>query len=192
MTKNKKLVVKGKNGERFSSRVEVGHLMERIYERTSITVGGTGTGVASATLFNVSPAGLISASRLSGYQALRDDVRIDRVRVTLRPTVRGTCTGRCALYVERDPTEPLSATVPLAMDQFELCYGNVDQELVLEWRPQEPLDLEFQPLNPGTSVLAAFNLVADTLTAGGLALGAASVIFSGTAEVWATLRGRPN
>lgn len=124
------------------------------------------------------------AARLAGYQALRDQIRIDRVRITLHPIFGADTEGQTAIYVERDPTAAVVATVALASDQFESKTGHVYMPLSLEWIPQQPTDRTFNLLNPGTVVLA-------TVFVYGASMPASLPVYNYTVELWATLRGRP-
>ncbi len=132
----------------------------------------------------VSAAGTMLAARLAGYQALRDQIRIDRVRVTLHPIQGADTEGQTAIYVERDPTAAVVATVALASDQFECKTGHVYNELAIEWTPQQPTDRNFNLLNPGTVVLANVYVY-------GASMPSSAAIYNYTVELWATLRGRP-
>jgi hypothetical protein len=165
---------------------------ERIYERTTIDVLASGVGVVAGSYYWVSPTPCISALRLIGYQAIRDDIRIDHVRCTFNPAFRGTTSGRLVLYLEREPAETVSSTVLLANDQLEKVNGALTDKLVLDWVPQQPTDFAFQPLSPGSASLAFFTLVADTLSSNGVAIPLSGVIGSIDLELSATLRGRPH
>jgi hypothetical protein len=157
--------------------------MEEHYERTTTQVASTAGGLLAQTV-PVSPAGLVSSGRLTGLQALRDQARINRVKISLRP-MRGTDSeGLCCLYIERDPTAAVVATTALACDQFERAIGQAWNSVVLEWRPQQPTDLVFGLLNPGTSVLANIFLV-------GTGFEASYNAYEMIVEAWFTLRGRP-
>jgi hypothetical protein len=191
--KSGQLVVKGGNSRKGSWKGIARNVVEeRIYERTTLSVYASNTGVIAGNFYYVAPSTLILASRLSGYQAIRDDIRIDHVRCTFNPAFKGTTSGRLVLYLERDPTEAVSSTVLLANDQFEKSCGALTDKLVLNWVPQQPTDLAFQPLSPGTAQLAFFTLVADTLSSNGVAVPITGVIGSLDLELTATLRGRPN
>jgi hypothetical protein len=134
---------------------------------------------------NVSPAGLLLAARLAGYQALRDQIRIDRVVVCLIPTQSAsTGTGQTAIYIDRDPTAATVANLALACDQFEKVHDVNWRPLVLTWRPQQPVDRTFNNLNPGTVSLATFNVVGNQMPA-------SSQVYMQEVTVYATLRGRP-
>jgi hypothetical protein len=154
----------------------------------------TTTAVSSASIltisYNISPAALLLAGRLAGYQAIADEVRIDFVRTTLTPVLGASSSGRSALYIERDPAAALVATVNLADDQRERVVGRVHQPLQISWRPQEPDDLQFNLLNPGTVSLGKIGLVGDNIT------DANAANYSGTVYnvqflVVMTVRGRP-
>jgi len=106
------------------------------------------------------------------------------VRVTLHPISGADTEGQTAIYVERDPTAAVVASVALATDQFESATGHVYQTLTLDWMPQHPTDRNFNLLNPGTVVLA-------TMYVYGASMPATTAIYNYTVELWATLRGRP-
>lgn len=190
--------VKGKKGGRGSAGktvlpralVSSSQMFQKIYERRSYLATATATGVFSGQIVPVAPSSLLSSALLAGYQAVRDDMRIDRVRVSLLPLYHGTTSGRVALYIERHPGQAVSASVDLALGQLELSYGQFNDPLSLEWHPQEPLDREFQPLDPGTLDLADFNVVSDTLSANGTPIALYGSVTTVEIEVWATLRGR--
>jgi hypothetical protein len=190
--------MKGKNNGKKGtsvvprSLVASSQMFEKLYERSSSILETTAVGGLSLTVASVSPASLISAAHLTGYQAIRDECRIDRVRVSLYPIFSGTTSGRVALYLERDSAASISASYDLAQEQLELAFGRLTDPLVLEWHPQEPLDREFQTLNPGTRVHANYFIVADALAANGAPLAINYFVFEAIVETWATLRGRPN
>jgi hypothetical protein len=154
----------------------------------------TTTAVSSASIltisYNISPAALLLAGRLAGYQAIADEVRIDFVRTTLTPVLGASSSGRSALYIERDPAAALVATVNLADDQRERVVGRVHQPLQISWRPQEPNDLQFNLLNPGTVSLGKFGLVGDNITDANAA-NYSGVVYNVQFLVAMTIRGRP-
>lgn len=141
--------------------------------------------------FGVTPAGLLIAARLSAYQGVADEVRIDSVTVTLVPVFGMTASGRVAFYLERDPAAAAVATVELASDQREVVTGRPQQTLRLSWRPQEPADREFNLLNPGTVSLGLFTIVADSLANSGVAVPIATNVFTARIVTRMTIRGRP-
>ncbi len=158
-------------------------LEQHIVERTTITSTSTAGGALAET-WNVRPSSLILAARLTGYQALRDEIRLDRVRVTLNPVLGSSAVGNACLYLERQTGEAVVGTTQLAMDQQEEVHGHVAKKLVLDWLPKEPADFEFELLNPGTVAKAIFYFV-------GSGVAASTLHYYVTIDVWATLRGRP-
>ncbi len=143
--------------------------------------------------FAISPAGLLLAARLAGYQTLADEVRIDLANVVLTPVLSRTAPGRVTMYIERDPTAAVVATVDLASDQRERFVGSVRDPLSLTWRPQEPDDLQFNLLNPGTTSLGKFCVVGDSIkrSDGVTATVGGELVFTAQIRVAMTLRGRP-
>lgn len=158
-------------------------VVERVYERNTTLISSNGAGQVSLTV-PVSAAGLMLAARLAGYQALRDQVRIDRVKITLHPINGTDSEGQTCVYVERDPTAAVVATVALASDQFESRTASSWQPLSIEWYPQQPTDLNFNLLNPGTVVLSNVYVY-------GASLPASLPAYNVTVESWLSLRGRP-
>ncbi len=138
----------------------------------------------------ISPAGLLLAARLAGYQAVADEVRIDRVDVEYQPVLGRSGSGRVGAYIERDPTAAAVATVELASDQREAVSGNVSMPYVLHWRPQEPADREFNLLNPGSTALGKVILLGSVIADSGTAVNN-YVVFIKRVHVWMTIRGRP-
>lgn len=162
----------------------VGSVFTQVVEHYTSAITSTAVGTLSYQV-NVSPAGLLLASRLTGYQALRDQVRIDRVIISLIPTQSAsTGTGQTAIYIDRDPTAAIVANLALACDQFEKVHDVNWRPLVLCWRPQQPVDRTFNNLNPGTVSLATFNVVGNQMPA-------SSQVYMQEVTVYATLRGRP-
>jgi len=158
-------------------------VIERVYERNTFLVNADGAGHVAMTI-PVSPAGLLLATRLAGYRALRDQMRIDRVVVTLHP-INGTDTeGQVGVYVERDPTAAVVGSVPLVADQFESVVGQAFKTISLEWLPQQPTDREYLLLNPGTDVLSNIYVY-------GASFPASLATYNVTVESWTSLRGRP-
>lgn len=185
-------IPKKKQISRPAKRGQVGKVLENIYEKSTINLATTGVGAYSGTIAIGSPAGLISAGRLAGYQALRDDIRLDRVKMTFTPYYRGTSRGLVAAYIERVPTEAVSATLTLASDQLECKTVALSEGFSLSWSPQQPSDREFQPLNPGTVALFDLDCVGSGLEGNGVALPSGTAFMWVTVETWSTLRGRAN
>jgi len=163
------------------ARPSVGALTQ-IHERNTIAIASTASGTLSET-FAVS-AGNILAARLAGYRAIYDQVRIDRFRVTFVPRLGTGQTGNIAIYIERDPTAAIVATLELASDQFEVVRGPARAPLALDWLPQQPTDHQFNLLNPGTVILSSIMLV-------GAGCSATAIQGDVTLELWTTMRGRP-
>lgn len=162
--------------------------LQQIHERTT-SIGASAAGTLSQSWL-ISPAALITAARIAGYRAIADEVRIDLVRCELVPILGSASTGRTVLYIERDATAAAVATVTLANDQREKVAGQIHSPLSLSWRPQEPMDLEFNLLNPGTTALGHFTVIGDNIT------DAAAAAFTGSCYtvqffIAMTLRGRP-
>lgn len=156
-----------------------------------ITSAGT-AGTISSTIAVVDPAGSILAARLTGYRALADECRIDSMSVTLSPVYGKSSNGRVAMYIDRDPSSAIVASVERASDQREKVIGLLSETLSLTWRPQEPADRGFELLNPGTTVLGYFRIVADTLSdGGGTAIPVSTLTHTATIRVNFTIRGRP-
>lgn len=141
--------------------------------------------------FTISPAGLMLAARLTGYQALADEYRIDLASLTLQPLHGSNSSGRAVLYIERDPLAAAVATVELASDQRERVILSARDTASLSWRPQEPADKEFQLLNPGTTSLGSFKVVGDGFYVQGAIPAAAVTIWTAVFRVALTIRGRP-
>jgi hypothetical protein len=159
--------------------------LERIFERYTTILNSTVTTGASNASWVISPAGLLLGSRLTGYQALRDQIRIDKVVLSFRPIASTSTSGLGVLYIERDPSAAVVGNFSLALDQFEVATASSWQPMSLTWRPQQPSDREFQNLNPGTVSLGTFF---ET----GAGHGAAALpLWEVTVKLWATLRGRP-
>lgn len=155
----------------------------KIVESNSFALSSTAGG-ALASSYSVAPAGIILAARLAGYQALRDECRIDRVMAHLLP-IQGTgASGQVCMYIERNIADAPVATFALANDQQEKVAGHVSRPLTLNWLPREPADHEFNLLNPGTVSLAEFQIVASGLTA-------STAYYTLQLVFYATLRGRP-
>ncbi len=163
--------------------------LQTVYEVYSSTVSCDGSANVSDTTA-LTPAGLLLPARLTGYRAVADEVRLDRVDIEYIPVLGKSGSGRCAAYIERDSTAAAVATVILASDQRESVAGAVSQKLVLRWRPQEPLDREFNLLNPGTVSLGNVFLLGTTLADSGAAL-SNYVVYIKKIHVWMTIRGRP-
>jgi hypothetical protein len=178
----KRAVKRNPNISRLGRQVR---LLQRIDERTDLTISSDGAGNISAG-YAINAANLIIAARLAGYQAIRDQFRIDRVRFTLIPSLSAsTGVGRVAHYIERDGTAAAVANVNLASDQLESSVDVSWKPQVLEWFPQQPSDLAFYVLNPGTTTALATYFIVGT------GLPATTVIYTLRIEVRMTLRGRP-
>jgi hypothetical protein len=161
----------------------VGRVLTTVTEHyTQVITSDAGGGYSNT--FNVSPAGLLLAARLTGYQALHDQVRIDRVVASLRSLVSTSTSGLMVLYIERDPAAAAAGTVPLALDQFEVSSGNAWRCFSHSWRPQQPTDRVFNLLNPGTVALSRIALV-------GSGFPNSTPVFELKLTVWCTMRGRP-
>lgn len=182
MNKNKKNI---KTVKKSVVPRNVAYSLERIYERYTTIVNSTVTTGASNASWVISPAGLLLAARLAGYQALRDQIRIDRVKLKFHPIASTSTSGLGVLYIERDPAATVVGSFSLALDQFEVASASSWQPMSLLWRPQQPTDRLFQNLNPGTTSLGTFF---ETGAGHGVA---ALPIWEVTVCLWATLRGRP-
>jgi hypothetical protein len=159
------------------------NVFEDIYERDTFYIASDAGGAVASTKV-ISPAGLILAARLTGYQALRDQVRIKKVQVHLKPIASASTPGLGVLYIERDPAAAVVATPQLALDQFEVTSCQAWNALSLTWKPQQPSDRAFQNLNPGTTSLGSFYLLGTGFTV-------SAPIWNMTVKIWAVLRGRP-
>lgn len=158
-------------------------VFDRIYERTTTLLSSTAGYLVTQTV-SISPAGIFSAGRLTGYQALRDQCRIEWVKVTLTPIFGADTEGQTGLYIERDPTAAALTGIPNVADQFESAVANVYRRLTITWTPQQPTDRLFNPLNPGTVVLAHVYVY-------GASIPASSPAYNMIVESMCTLRGRP-
>ena len=166
--------------------------LQTVYEVSSMGVlCDSQANLANTT--TISPAGLLLSSRLAGYMAVADEVRLDRVDIEFIPVLGRGASGRCAAYIERDPTAAAVATVDLASDQRESVAGNASQKFVLHWRPQEPLDREFNLLNPGTVSLGSVILLGTQLADPGVPTADMPnrFVYMKKIHVWMTIRGRP-
>ncbi len=163
----------------------------RIVEELSLTPNTTAAGVVS-TLSELRPAILIPATRLAGYQAVYDEIRIDRVVITWVPLYGAGAGGRICVYIDRDITDGTVATVDLAVGQQEKIFVPFSRGGTMTWIPREPTDREFQPLNPGTVSLARIHIIGESLTDGS-AVAIPNATDSGTLHcvTYATVRGRP-
>jgi hypothetical protein len=158
--------------------------LERVYETyTATTITSNASGISAAS-WVISPAGLLLAARLTGYQAIRDQMRIDKVQIVIHPMASASTPGLIVMYVERDPTAAVVATPVLALDQFEVRSAQSWKPLQVDWKPQAPSDKEFQNLNPGTVSKGTFFLLGNGAPV-------TTPIANATVHVWATLRGRP-
>jgi len=163
-----------------------------VTEITPVSIATTGAGVCTNAALTITPSVLVVAARLAGYQAIYDEVRIDKIHVTLHPILGSTTAGRVAFYLERDPAAGAVGSVALALGQRELAQGSIRNTLSLNWAPQEPADWEFNLLNPGTVSLGKFVVMADSLADGaGVALPNATTMYTADIRVAMTLRGRP-
>lgn len=177
---------------RAVSRPVSNSVLQQVHETHSIPIQTTAGGVCSTLISAIQPSGLVLAARLAGYQAIFDECRIDFIKVTISPLYGSNTRGRVCVYVERDPAAAIVATVDLANDQREKVFGSLYTPLSIGWRPQEPTDHAFNPLNPGTVSLGSLFFKADSLLDGaGAAIAQASTISTVTIQVAMTLRGRP-
>jgi Zn-dependent M16 (insulinase) family peptidase len=147
-------------------------------------ISSNGTGLVSSSI-DLDPAVLILAARLAGYQALRDEIRIDGVKAIYEPYLSAsTGTGSLAMYIERDPTAAIVASYALASSQYESTTFRSWDNGTIVWRPQQPSDYAFNLLNPGTVKLGKIQIVGQGLPVS-VDVGATRILLS------ATLRGRP-
>lgn len=163
----------------------------KFYEKSVSAVLTNAAGTISTSIA-VSTA-LIAAARLAGLQAIYDEGRVDRVRVTLKPGLGKNVFGRVTLYIERDIADAIAATSEVANANFESQNKSPSSSFRLTWGPQEPADREFQSLTAFTS-LGFFGIVGSGLTYGDIlntAVLNATGSYEATVESWWTLRGRP-
>lgn len=174
-------------------RMNSASVLQQIKESYSgqVQVSGSVAGTIAFTKA-LQPSTVILAARLAGYQALADQIRLDRVLLSLKPLYGTSASGRVTAYVERDPTAAIVSTVDLANDQREVVRKRFSQELQIMWRPQQPTDFQFNLLNPGTVSLGTIYVIGDALkdTTGATAAVSTNA-YSYTVTTWFTLRGRP-
>lgn len=169
-----------------SRMLSSGGCLQTIVEETVDTISTSAGGLITGTIYQIRPVDLILASRLSGLQALHDEVRIDRVRLELVPQLGMNTVSTTAMYIERDPSAAVVGSIELAASQFEVVMGPLNKSLVITWRPQQPSDREFHRLNPGTVSLGSIFVL------GGSAGVTASVpAYLARVTLFATVRGRP-
>jgi hypothetical protein len=187
---------RSRRGAGFTPRTElgVGELEERVVEKNTFKVSCSTTGqLSSAPVVGGDPAGLLISSRLTGYQALRDDCRIDKVVFDFVPLYSGTVCGEACFYLERQVSDPVVGTLELACDQFEATHAVFGRSQSITWLPQQPSDRVFQSLNPGTTQLFLLYGVAnsDGLGSNGAPFTGVREVYTVTVTTWMTLRGRP-
>jgi len=161
------------------------------YERVTTQITNNAAGTVSTSV--AVSTSLILAARLAGLQAIYDEGRINRVKVSLRPSFGRNVFGRTTLYIERDTADAIAATAEIANNNFESVNKHPSSNFELTWLPQEPQDREFQSLGAFTS-LAFFGIVSSGLTYGDAAI--TPIVINSEAydmivESWWTLRGRP-
>jgi hypothetical protein len=167
-------------------------VMQSITDCKTAALPTSGAGVVSNSAFTITPSALLAAARLAGYQSLADEIRLDHIKFTLSPVYGNNAAGRMCLYIERDSAAAIVGTVNAAMDQRELSSGGLKDKLSITWRPQEPLDHEFNLLNPGTVSLGKFCIIGENLADGaGVAIPNATVIYTIKVDLRFTIRGRP-
>lgn len=172
-------------GKKSLPKVLSGGILQRIVEET-VDVATTTAGGIIGFQYALKPADLILAARLAGLRALHDEIRIDRVRVRLEPQLGANCVSTTAMYIERDPTAAVVGTIQLAASQFESVSGPLNRPLELTWRPQQPSDLEYHLLNPGTVSLGTIYALG-----GSSAVTASVPAYLIRVTLYATVRGRP-
>jgi hypothetical protein len=174
----KKVLTKGAPSKSISVLLPI----REYYTQSATASSGAG---AIAQSIPIRPSSLLLAARLAGYQALRDEIRIDSVRVEWLPLLSAsTGTGTVCMYIERDPAAAIVASTTLAMDQLEQSNASGWKPINIRWGPQQPSDFAFNLLNPGTVSLGTVQFVG-----GGLPATAACGLIRITLS--ATLRGRP-
>jgi len=156
-----------------------------------VQISGSVAGTISFTKA-LQPSTILLAARLAGYQALADQIRIDKVTLKLNPIYGSSASGRVTCYIERDPTAAIVASVDLANDQREVVRGKFSSPMSITWRPQQPTDYSFNLLNPGTVSLGTIYVIGDALKdTTGTTAAVSTNAFSYTVVTWFTLRGRP-
>lgn len=158
-------------------------VLVKVTERLSFFLS-SGAGGAISQQILLRPSSLLLAARLTGYQAIFDEARLDSVTIKATPNNGANAPGMISTYIERDPVGAIVATAILAADQRESVSASAYQPWKLTWAPQEPADLEFNLLNPGTTALGSFNMV-------GTAFGATVNAYTVTIVSQWTMRGRP-
>jgi hypothetical protein len=154
-------------------------------------ISTTGVGVVALQI-NTSPQGLLLPSRLTAYQALADEVRLDQCSLTLIPILGKSVGGRVTVYIERNLGMGPVATVDLANDQREVVASSLRNVINIKWSIQSPFDKSFNALNPGSTAMCRFFVVGDNLQSdAGVAVPNATQIFTARLVSNWTVRGRP-
>lgn len=124
---------------------------------------GSTAGVVSQQL-TMSLSNMINTTLSGGYQVLFEEVRPLKIRARLMCSAAYVVGGMMALYIDRDPADPIVPNLGTASTEPECVIGGFHKELVLEWIPRDPLEREYQ-LITAFSALSSFNFIcASTLT----------------------------
>jgi len=166
-------------------------MLQPVYERNTTQLSINGSSFATGTVV-LAPDPMIEATRLGGYQALHDEIRIDHITFTLRPRMGASASGVTCMYIDRDPASTIASDEMLATDQYEAVADHVSRPLVVHWRPQEPADREFNLLDPGTVSLGNLFVISNQIAGPAGTLLTSGVAYDLTTEVWFTVRGRPD
>jgi len=160
----------------------------RVVERCELDISTTGAGVMSWTV-SQAPAFLMAAGRFAAFQALFNEWKFTRVDYKFTPAYSGTVGGQVCFYIDRDIAEAIDASVSAAKIRPESSSGTIDKVHRISWVPREPLDHEFQALNPGNQPTATLNRLGELLTANAVQIPNATKIFYLTVTLHMIVRG---
>jgi len=160
----------------------------RVVERCELDISTTAAGTMSWSL-TVAPDFVMSAARFAAFKALFNEWKFTRVDFRFVPVNGGTVGGQVLFYIDRDTAEPIDGSLSLAKIRPESVSGPINRTMRLSWVPREPLDNEFQAMDPGTAGTFVLHRIGELMTANGVQIPNATKIYYAVLTLHMVVRG---
>jgi hypothetical protein len=115
-------------------------LQRKVIERNQFVYGHT-SGVISEHI-DVNWTSLTLNARATGFEALYEEYRIDKVVFEIIPLASYCQTGYYGVYLDRNVADGVVGITDIAMEQ-ESTLQSIHDSCVMTWTPKEPEDREY-------------------------------------------------
>jgi hypothetical protein len=134
-------------------------LQKKVIERNQFVYGHTGGAVSEH--IDVNWTSLTLNARATGFEALYEEYRIDRVVFEIFPVVSMAVNGYYGAYLDRNIADGVVGITDIALEQ-ESSLQKIQDPCIVVWTPKEPEDREFILFATDTA-RAKLWMVSDTL-----------------------------